>query len=117
QFAYHVKDAPTISDGAYDALIGRLRRLEEDHPALRSPDSPTQQVGAMSYQTDFTPVEHVERMLSLDNAFSQDELVAWATRVEREAGGAEVHYLCELKIDGLAISLLYEKGRLTRAAT
>ncbi|TWP36556.1 NAD-dependent DNA ligase LigA [Leekyejoonella antrihumi] len=117
QFAYHVKDAPTISDGEYDALIGRLRALEDDHPALRSPDSPTQQVGAMAYNTDFAAVEHVERMLSLDNAFSQEELVAWAARVEREAGGASVHYLCELKIDGLAINLLYEKGRLTRAAT
>ena len=117
QFAYHVKDAPTISDGEYDALIGRLRDLEDKHPELRSPDSPTQQVGAAAYSTDFAAVEHVERMLSLDNAFSQEELVAWAARVEREAGGASVHYLCELKIDGLAINLLYERGRLVRAAT
>ncbi len=117
QFAYHVKDAPTISDGEYDELMARLRRLEDDHPELRSPDSPTQQVGAATYSTDFTPVEHVERMLSLDNVFSHEELVAWAARVEREAGGATLHYLCELKIDGLAINLLYEHGRLTRAAT
>ncbi len=117
QFAYHVKDAPTISDGEYDRLMSRLRDLEDEHAALRSPDSPTQQVGAATYSTDFTPVEHVERMLSLDNVFSQEELEAWAARVEREAGGADLHYLCELKIDGLAISLLYERGRLTRAAT
>nr|WP_179483738.1 NAD-dependent DNA ligase LigA [Allobranchiibius huperziae] len=116
QFAYHVRDAPTVSDGEYDALVRRLNELEEAYPPLRTPDSPTQQVGA-TYSTDFTPVDHVERMLSLDNAFSAEEMAAWATRVERDAGGADVHYLCELKIDGLAINLLYEDGRLTRGVT
>ncbi|KNX36662.1 NAD-dependent DNA ligase LigA [Luteipulveratus halotolerans] len=116
QFAYHVRDAPTVSDGEYDALIRRLNEIEDAQPSLRTPDSPTQQVGA-TYSTEFTPVDHVERMLSLDNAFSADELAAWAERVEREAGGATVHFLCELKIDGLAVNLLYEKGRLVRAAT
>src|SRR5690606_24279312 len=67
--------------------------------------------------TEFAPVDHLERMLSLDNVFSEEELLAWAARVEREAGGAEIHYLCELKIDGLAVSLVYERGRLVRAAT
>jgi DNA ligase (NAD+) len=117
QFAYHVKDAPTISDGEYDALMKRLNALEDAHPSLRTPDSPTQQVGGAVFSTDFQAVDHLERMLSLDNAFSAEELAAWAARVERDSGGAELHYLCELKIDGLAVNLLYEGGRLTRALT
>lgn len=117
QFAYHVKDAPTVSDGEYDALMKRLNALEDEHPSLRTPDSPTQQVGGATFSTDFTAVDHLERMLSLDNAFSAEELAAWAARVERDAGGASFHWLCELKIDGLAINLLYENGRLTRALT
>jgi DNA ligase (NAD+) len=120
QFAYHVKDAPTISDGEYDALIRRLNALEDRYAELRTPDSPTQQVGA-TFSTDFTAVDHLERMFSLDNAFSAQELAAWAARVERdtasEGGITGYHYLCELKIDGLAINLLYERGRLVRAAT
>lgn len=95
QFAYHVKDAPTISDGEYDALIRELTALEDEHPQLRTPDSPTQQVGGAVFSTDFQAVDHLERMLSLDNAFSSEELTAWAARVEREAGGAAYHYLCE----------------------
>lgn len=117
QFAYHVKDAPTISDGEYDALIRRLNELEEEFPELRTPESPTQQVGGAVFSTDFTAVDHLERMLSLDNCFSPEELAAWAARVARDAGSADYHYLCELKIDGLAVNLLYEKGRLVRALT
>ncbi len=119
QFSYHVKDAPTISDGEYDALIRELNALEEQYAELRTPDSPTQQVGA-AFSTDFASVSHLERMLSLDNAFSRDEIAAWVARVERDVesvGASAHHYLCELKIDGLAINLLYEKGRLVRAAT
>ena len=116
QFAYYVKDAPVVSDGEFDALVQQLEALEEEHPGLRVPDSPTQQVGG-TFSTDFTAVDHLERMLSLDNVFSLDELDAWAERVERDAGGAEVHYLCELKIDGLAVNLLYEDGLLVRALT
>jgi DNA ligase (NAD+) len=119
QFSYHVKDAPTISDGEYDALIRELNALEDRYAELRTPDSPTQQVGA-AFSTDFASVDHLERMLSLDNAFSSEEIAAWAARVERDvasAGGTAHHYLCELKIDGLAINLLYERGRLVRAAT
>ena len=115
QFAYHVKDAPTISDGEYDRIIRRLTEIEEAHPALRSPESPTQQVGGATFSTEFTAVDHLERMLSLDNAVERDELDEWAARVEREVSG--FHYLCELKIDGLAVNLLYEGGRLTRALT
>jgi DNA ligase (NAD+) len=117
QFAYHVKDAPTISDGDYDALIRRLNELEETYPELRTPESPTQQVGGAVFSTDFQAVDHLERMLSLDNCFSPAELAAWAARVTRDASTAAYHYLCELKIDGLAVNLLYEKGRLTRALT
>ncbi|MGE9808732.1 NAD-dependent DNA ligase LigA [Janibacter sp. G1551] len=117
QFAYHVKDAPTISDGAYDELIGRLRGIEEAHPSLRTPESPTQAVGGAVFSTDFTAVDHLERLLSLDNAFTTDEMREWAARVEREANTSGLHYLCELKIDGLAINLLYQGGRLTRALT
>ncbi|GAA1273943.1 NAD-dependent DNA ligase LigA [Saccharothrix xinjiangensis] len=115
QFRYYVKDAPTISDGEFDALLRRLEALEESHPGLVTPDSPTQRVGG-AFSTEFTAVDHLERMLSLDNAFSADELRAWFERVHREVGDG-AHLLCELKIDGLAINLLYERGRLVRALT
>ena len=114
-FRYHVTDAPTVSDGEYDALMAKLRALEESQPGLATPDSPTQKVGAV-YSTLFTPVDHLERMQSLDNAFTEDELASWAARVVRE-GASDPTYLCELKIDGLAIALVYEQGRLVRAAT
>ncbi len=117
QFAYHVKDAPTVSDAEYDALIRELNALEDRYPELRTPDSATQLVGGAMFSTDFTAADHLERMMSLDNAFDFDELSAWAERVARDAGGGAFHYLCELKIDGLAINLLYEQGRLTRALT
>jgi DNA ligase (NAD+) len=120
QFAYYVRDAPTISDAEYDALFRRLVALEEAYEeyGLRTPDSPTQVVGG-TFSTDFAAVDHVERMLSLDNAFSVEEVAAWAERVRRDLDGAAdgLHYLCELKIDGLAVALLYERGRLVRAAT
>jgi DNA ligase (NAD+) len=115
QYRYYVLSAPTISDGEYDALLRELTQLENEYPALRTPDSPTQKVGG-TFSTLFTPVTHAERMLSLDNAFEDEELAAWVERVEREAGGP-VSYLCELKVDGLAINLTYERGRLVRAAT
>ncbi len=114
-YRYHVLDRPTLSDAEYDTKMRELVGLEEKHPGLRTPDSPSQRVGA-AISTEFTPVQHLERMMSLDNAFSADELAAWAQRAEREVGaGAE--YLCELKVDGLAIALVYENGRLVRAAT
>ncbi|MBK8076161.1 MAG: NAD-dependent DNA ligase LigA [Kineosporiaceae bacterium] len=116
RFAYYVRDAPTISDAEFDVLLRELEQLENDHPELRTPDSPTQVVGG-TWSTDFAPVDHLERMLSLDNVFDTDELTAWAERVQRDAGDEPVQFLCELKIDGLAINLLYENGILTRAAT
>jgi DNA ligase (NAD+) len=116
QYRYHVLDAPIIGDGEYDALMRELEGLEERYAGLRTPDSPTQRVGG-GYSTLFAPVAHIERMMSLDNAFTDEELDAWAERVEREVGAGKATYLCEPKIDGLAISLTYEKGRLVRAAT
>jgi DNA ligase (NAD+) len=116
RFDYFLNDSPTLSDGAYDKLMRELQDLEDAHPDLRTPDSPTQTVGG-TFSTEFTAVDHLERMMSLDNAFSAEELAAWADRVERDRGRAAVHYLCEIKVDGVAINLLYEKGRLTRALT
>jgi DNA ligase (NAD+) len=116
RFAYYVKDAPTIADGEFDVLLRELEQLETEHPELRTPDSPTQVVGG-TFSTEFAAVDHLERMLSLDNVFSAEELRAWAQRVERGVGAEQVRYLCELKIDGLAVNLLYRDGLLVRAAT
>ncbi|WP_435278835.1 NAD-dependent DNA ligase LigA [Streptomyces sp. 1222.5] len=116
RFRYYVKDAPVVSDAEFDRLLKTLEALEAEYPELRTPDSPTQKV-AGSYATEFTAVEHRERMLSLDNTFNDDELAAWADRIARELGEQEYHFLCELKVDGLAVNLTYENGRLTRAAT
>lgn len=115
QFRYYVRDAPIITDGEFDTLLRRLQAMEDEHPDLRTPDSPTQLVGG-GFATDFTPVDHLERMLSLDNVFDLDELRAWATRVEAETG-PDLHYLCEVKIDGVALNLVYRNGRLERGAT
>ncbi|WP_224389866.1 NAD-dependent DNA ligase LigA [Pseudonocardia sp. ICBG1293] len=115
QFRYYVLDAPVVSDGQFDELWHELLALEEAHPELVTPDSPSQRVGG-TFSTDFTAYDHLERMLSLDNAFSPDDLRTWQERVTKEVG-EDLHYLCELKIDGLAVNLLYENGRLTRALT
>ncbi|MGV9787917.1 NAD-dependent DNA ligase LigA [Streptomyces sp. NPDC003435] len=116
RFRYYVKDAPVVSDAEFDDLLKTLEALEEEFPELRTPDSPTQKV-AGSYETEFTAVAHRERMLSLDNTFNDEELAAWADRIARELGEQTYHFLCELKVDGLAVNLTYEHGRLTRAAT
>ncbi|MDQ0845252.1 NAD-dependent DNA ligase LigA [Streptomyces sp. V1I6] len=116
RFRYYVKDSPVISDAEFDKLLRELEGLEERYPELRTPDSPTQKV-AGDYETELTKVEHRERMLSLDNAFDDAELAAWAERVARDVGAPGYRFLCELKVDGLAVNLTYEKGRLTRAAT
>ncbi|OYO19277.1 DNA ligase (NAD(+)) LigA [Enemella dayhoffiae] len=118
RWRYHVLDAPTISDGEFDAMMRELNALEEEFPSLRTPDSPSQQVGGPPSAT-FAAVTHLQPMQSLDNAFSHDELLRWGDRVQRDAGSAleRSGFLCELKIDGLAIDLVYERGRLVRAAT
>jgi len=116
QFRYYVRDAPIISDAEFDTLLRELQGLEDEHPELRTPDSPTQLVGGAGFATDFTQAEHLERMLSLDNVFAPEELAAWAARIKGEIGD-KGHYLCELKIDGVALALVYRDGRLVRAAT
>jgi DNA ligase (NAD+) len=114
-YRYYVLDSPIVSDAEYDTAMRELTAIEDSYPQLRTPDSPTQKV-AGSYSTQFTPVTHLQRLLSLDNVFSFDELEAWAARTERDAGES-VSYLCELKVDGLAVDLVYEKGVLVRGAT
>jgi DNA ligase (NAD+) len=114
QFRYYL-ETPTISDAQFDELMHELERIEAAYPALVTPDSPTQKVGG-TFSAEFATADHLERMLSLDNTFSAEELSAWLDRVEREIGTSS-HFLCELKIDGLAVNLLYENGRLTRALT
>ncbi len=119
RWRYHVLDAPTISDGEFDRMMRGLNAIEDRFPALRTPDSPTQKVGGPP-ATTFAAVEHPMRLLSLDNVFNREELDRWAQRAVRELGEEQITrsgYLCELKIDGLAIDLLYEGGRLVRAAT
>lgn len=113
--AYYGRDEVIVDDATYDTWMQRLEALERLHPEVQGQDSPTLSVGAAS-GTLFSPVEHAERMLSLDNVFSDEEFRAWAARVQRDVGGS-VRYLCELKIDGLALSLRYEHGRLVSAAT
>ncbi|MGH3989592.1 MAG: NAD-dependent DNA ligase LigA, partial [Pseudonocardiaceae bacterium] len=115
QFRYYVLDAPTVADAEFDGLLRQLQELEQRWPELVAPDSPTQLVGG-GFSTEFAAHDHLERMLSLDNAFETDALRTWADRVAREVGN-EVHYLAELKIDGLAVNLLYENGRLIRGLT
>lgn len=113
---YHVLDAPEISDADYDNLVRALEKLETEHPELITPDSPTQRVGAPASDL-FAPVQHRERMFSLDNVETYDELEAWEARMARQLGEATGGYVCELKIDGLAVSLTYERGVLLRGAT
>ena len=114
QFKYYVLDAPTITDTQFDALLKELQALEAKHPELLEPDSPSLGVGG-GFATTFEQHDHIEKMMSLDNVFDTEELAAWFDRVEKESPNPK--YLCELKVDGLAINLLYEDGQLTRALT
>ena len=114
QFKYYVLDAPTITDAQFDGLLKELKALEAKHPELLEPDSPTLGIGG-GFATSFTQHDHIEKMMSLDNVFDTDELTSWFDRVEKESPSPK--YLCELKVDGLAINLLFEKGLLTRALT
>ena len=114
QFKYYVLDAPSITDAAFDKLLKELEAIEAKHPQLLEPDSPSLGVGG-GFATTFDQHDHIEKMMSLDNVFDNDELATWFDRVEKESPTPE--YLCELKVDGLAINLLYENGQLTRALT
>jgi DNA ligase (NAD+) len=115
RYRYHVLDDPEVSDADYDVLMRELRALEDEFPELQTPDSPTQTVGGAPLAL-FAPVPHRAAMLSLDNAFSFEELDAWSNRVERAIGDG-ARYACELKIDGVACALTYERGALVKAAT
>ena len=114
QFKYYVLDSPSITDAAFDLLLKELGALEAKHPELLEPDSPSLGVGG-GFATTFDQHDHIEKMMSLDNVFDSEELATWFDRVEKDSPAPE--YLCELKVDGLAINLLYENGQLTRALT
>lgn len=116
QYRYYVADKPIISDAEFDQLWRELEKLENSHPELRDPNSPTLEVGG-GFATHFAQFEHHQRMMSLDNAFSLEELDAWFDRVKKEDSELAKSWLCELKVDGLAINLIYEEGKLVRALT
>ena len=114
QFKYYVLDQPTVSDSQFDELLRELQSLEDKNPELREPDSPTQHVGG-GFSTQFEQRDHIEKMMSLDNVFDTQELAQWFDRVEKEI--SQPQYLCEVKVDGLAINLTYENGVLVRGLT
>ena len=114
QFKYYVLDAPTITDAAFDKLWNQLLELEKKYPQYKLESSPTLQVGG-GFSTSFTQHDHIEKMMSLDNVFDSEELDTWFDRIEKSE--SKNTWLCEVKVDGLAINLLYEEGRLTRALT
>ena len=114
QFRYYVLDKPIISDAEFDALLKELEKLEAKHPEFKVDESPTELVGG-GFATHFTQHDHIEKMMSLDNVFGADELEIWLDRIEKS--GVKNTWLCEVKVDGLAINLLYENGKLTRALT
>jgi DNA ligase (NAD+) len=116
EYLYYVLDRPEISDAEFDALLNRLKGLEAEHPALVTPDSPTQRVGGQPRE-GFVKVAHRGTMLSLDNAYSAEELLDFDRRVRQLAGNAHVEYVTELKLDGLSMSLQYEAGRFARGVT
>jgi DNA ligase (NAD+) len=114
---YHTYDSPEISDADFDLLVRELQKIERDHPELADPDSPTTKIGGAPLSATFAPVVHRVPMTSLDNAMDQTELAQWGERINRGLGGATARFVCELKIDGLAMSLRYENGRFVQAAT
>jgi DNA ligase (NAD+) len=113
---YYVLDAPEISDAEFDRLMQELKRLEAEHPELITPDSPTQRVGGKPRE-GFVKVEHSRPMLSLDNAYNEQELRDWAERVRELAGSEKIEYVCEFKLDGMSLALTYEDGKLLRGVT
>src|SRR5579872_6674533 len=113
---YYVLDQPEITDAEYDALMRRLQALEAEHPALITPDSPSQRVGGKPRE-GFVKVRHSSPMLSLDNTYNEEELRNWERRVHELSGRKDVDYVCELKLDGMSLALVYEDGRLARGVT
>jgi DNA ligase (NAD+) len=116
EYRYYVLDSPEISDAAFDALMNELKRLEADHPKLITPDSPTQRVGGKPRE-GFVKAKHSSPMLSLDNAYSEEELHDWERRVHELSGRTDIEYMCELKLDGMSLALVYHDGRLERGIT
>src|ERR1700680_3764428 len=116
EYLYYVLDQPEISDAEFDQLMGELKDLEAEHPSLVTPDSPTQRVGGKPRE-GFVKVRHSTPMLSLDNTYNEEELRAWERRVHELTGRSEVDYVCELKLDGMSLALVYEDGRLVRGVT
>jgi DNA ligase (NAD+) len=116
EYRYYVLDDPEISDAEFDRLMNELKKIEAEHPALIRPDSPSQRVGGKPRE-GFVKVEHSSPMLSLDNAYSEDELRAWERRVHELSGRKDIEYVCELKLDGMSLALHYEDGRLMRGVT
>src|SRR5579864_55360 len=113
---YYVLDSPEISDADFDKLMQQLQQLEAEHPALITPDSPTQRVGGKPRE-GFVKVRHSAPMLSLENTYNEEELRGWERRVHELTGRSEVDYVCELKLDGMSLALVYEEGRLARGVT
>src|SRR5438105_12840250 len=113
---YYVLDDPEISDAEFDRLMNQLKKLEAEHPELITPDSPTQRVGGKPRQ-GFVKVPHSVPMLSLDNAYNEEELRNWERRVHELSGRKDVEYVCELKLDGMSLALRYEDGKLVRGIT
>ena len=116
EYRYYVLDSPEISDAEFDALMNELKRLEADHPKLITPDSPTQRVGGKPRE-GFVKAKHSSAMLSLDNAYSEEELRDWERRVHELSGRTDIEYMCELKLDGMSLALVYTDGRLERGIT
>src|ERR1041385_7667704 len=116
EYLYYVLDTPEIPDAEFDRLMQELKRLEAAHPELITPDSPTQRVGGKPRE-GFVKMEHSRPMLSLDNAFGEDELRNWDRRVRELAGNDKIEYVCEFKMDGMSLALTYEDGRLARGVT
>src|SRR5580692_776330 len=116
EYLYYVLDQPGISDAEFDELMQQLKNLETEHPALMTADSPTQRVGGKPRE-GFVKVPHSSPMLSLDNTYNEEELRAWERRVHELTGRKDVDYVCELKLDGMSLALVYEDGRLSRGVT
>src|SRR5216684_927987 len=116
EYRYYVLDDPEISDAEFDRMMNELKKLEAAHPELVTPDSPTQRVGGKPRE-GFVKVVHSTPMLSLDNAYSEDELRNWERRVHELSGRKDIEYVCELKLDGMSLALRYENGKLVRGIT